>query len=362
MNKTGRVAVATGPHTIEVQELPLPEVKTGGILAKVRLANICGSDVKTFKLGQSPIGYGLGHEFVAEIQEIGDGVKTDYAGKPVKVGDRIVLPYFITCHTCTPCHEGDFQNCTNAYIHMPQKVDEWPYFGAAFASHFYVHPDHAFYKVPDNLPDKVVVGANCAVSEVYGAILKQLKVNADDTVLVQGSGGLGLFGMAICHEIGAKVIAIDSVDNRLEMAKRFGADLVIDMKEHPTIEERLAITSAFTNGVGVSKVLEVTNNPEAEYEGIQHLATRGKYAVVGNNMAGHTAIFDPGTVCRKSLTMYGILRYDSPVLLKSLEFLSANMDKYPFDELSPEEYPLDDVQRVMELAIEQKIIRACLKP
>lgn len=362
MSRTGRVAVAAGPHTIEIQEHELPEVQPGGILAKIRLANICGSDVKTFKLGQSPIGYGLGHEFVAEIEEIGAGVETDYAGNSVHVGDRIVLPYFITCHSCGPCHEGDFQNCENAYIHMPQKVSEWPYFGSAFASHFYVHPHHEFYKVPDNVPDKVVVGANCAVSEVYGAILKQLRVKAGDTVLVQGCGGLGLFGMAICHELGAKVIAIDSVDDRLAMAKRFGADLVIDMKEHPTVEERVAITNEYTGGVGTTKVLEVTNNPEAENEGIQHIAVRGKYAVVGNNMVGHTAMFDPGTVCRKSITMYGVLRYDAPVLQKSLEFLSANMDKYPFDELSPEEYPLDDVQRIMDLAIDQKIIRACLKP
>lgn len=362
MANKGKVAVAAGYRKIEFREHELPEVRAGGILTKIRLANICGSDVKAYVSNGTAPGLGLGHEFVAEILELGAGVTKDYADVPVKVGDRIVLPYFLSCGECNPCIKGDYQNCTHAYDHMPQRWDEWPYFGNAFGTHFYVHPGHKFYKVPDNLDDKIVVGANCAVSQVYGAIDKQLDVNDHDTVVIQGLGGLGLYATAICRERGAKVIAIGKRKNRIEMAKRFGACVVIDVDKHPTVEERVALIQQLTGGKGATKCIEVAGDVDAENEGIQHLGLYGKYAIIGNNTPGHLGSFDPGMVCRRAQTLYGILRYDYPVLKKSIDFLAATVDKYPYEELCPVPYPLDDIQEIMEKAANKEIVRPCLKP
>ena len=231
----GKVACIIENRKLQIMEHDLPEVERGAVLVKVRLSNVCGSDVKMWAgtgnhSGRLAI---IGHEYVGEIYELGEGVECDFAGNPVKVGDRVVSPYQISCMKCSACLEGHIDQCVSAYKYNHLGPDDWPYFTGTHATHYYLQPNKFFYKVPDDVDDRIIAGANCAISQVYCG-LDLIDVKLGETVLIQGAGGLGLYASAIAKERGATVIVVDILAERLELAKRFGADYTININDFPT--------------------------------------------------------------------------------------------------------------------------------
>lgn len=360
----GRIAYfqPDGKVGIVTRELPRPEA--GAMLVRVLSTNVCGSDVKNWK-GGGPVGVGgnscQGHEFIGRVERLGEGVKTDYAGQNVQVGDRVVAAYFITCEQCAACRQGRYDQCENAYLHLGKSPEEFPYFSGTFATHYYIHPRQHFFKVPDTLPDDLAAGANCAFSQVYYG-LERAQLTAGETLLVQGAGGLGLYAAAIAKEKGARVIAIDGVAERLELAKRFGVDDVINMADYPELEDRELAVRELTDDNGPQVALEVTGIAGAFEEGIRHLAVMGRYLVVGINSFAVSAVISPGYITRKSLTVYGVVRYPPEYLHKSLQFLDACRSKYPFDEFSSTTFGLDELEEALRQSADRAVTRAVIRP
>src|SRR5438093_11663288 len=118
-------------------------------MLRVYRANVCGSVLLIYHhLSVALRDIAMGHEFVAEVEQLGDGLTTDSAGAPLSVGDRVVVVYFHTCHHCPACDRGDFNMCFNALASMAQRPEVAPHFHGAFATHFYLDPGQYFYKVP----------------------------------------------------------------------------------------------------------------------------------------------------------------------------------------------------------------------
>lgn len=362
----GKIAFFEGNKKFGLVQKELPQAEEGAVLVKVLCTNICGSDVKNWK-GTSSVGAVAGkptcqgHEFVGEICQLGKGVETDSMGQTVKVGDRIAAPYYITCGKCGPCKAGRYDLCENAYIHLGSSPNEWPYFGGTFATHYYLYPNQKFYKVPDGVPDELAVGANCAFSQVYYG-LERGGLKAGETLLIQGAGGLGLYASAIAREKGARVIIMDGVKERLELAKRFGADTVININEVNTLEEREKLVKELTDGRGVELALEVTGFAGAFEEGLHHLAVMGRYVVIGINSTAVSAAVSPGYITRKALTVYGVVRYLPEYLYKSLQFLDKYQDKYPFNDFSERTFALEELEEALNLSADKKITRAIIRP
>ena len=361
----GKIAFFAGGKKFGLVEEDLPKPEKDAVLVKVLLTNICGSDVKNWK-GSSSVGISdkpscQGHEFVGEIYELGENIKEDSLGRPVKVGDRVAAPYFITCGECSPCKKGRYELCENAYIHLGLNPADAPHFGGTFATHYYLFPKQKFYKVPDNVSNELAVGVNCAFSQVYYG-LDRIRLEAGETLLIQGAGGLGLYASAIAKERGAKVIVMDGVKSRLEMAKRFGADEVIDITEVKELEAREALVKELTGGKGVDCAMEVTGFAGAFDEGIRHLAVMGRYAVIGINATAVSADIHPGYITRKALEVYGVVRYLPDYIDRSLNFISEYQDKYPFNEFSDRTFSLDELGEALQLSYDKKITRAIIDP
>lgn len=360
----GKIVFFEGEKKFGFAEEPIPKVEDGAVLVKVLCTNICGSDVKNWK-GSSAATAGSkpscqGHEFVGEIFKLGKGVETDSMGQPVKIGDRIVAPYFITCGECKACRAGRYDLCENAYIHLGTDPSEWPHFGGTFASHYYIYPEQMFYKVPDSVPNELAVGVNCAFSQVYYG-LERAGLEAGETLVIQGAGGLGLYASAIAKEKGAKVIVIDGVKERLDLARRFGADHTIDISEVRELSEREELVRELTGG-GADVALEVTGFAGAFDEGIRHLGVMGRYIVIGINSTAVSAEISPGYITRKALTVFGVVRYLPEYLHKSLEFLEKYQDKYPFKEFSERKFSLDEIGEALQMSADRKITRAIIVP
>lgn len=239
-----RAAVFVGPkQPFDLREYPVPDPKPGAAIVKLRLTNVCGSDLHMWRgdgaSNMPPGGRVLGHEMVGEVYALGEGVTTDSVGRPLKEGDRIVYTYFYPCRRCWACTSGRFAICPNRANHYKELADQWPHLNGGLADFYYLRPGHFAFKVPDELPDEMVAPCNCALSQVIYS-LRQANFAFGDTLVVQGAGGLGLYAIAVARDMGAeRVIAIDALPDRLALARSFGADATVSLDEYPTPEARV---------------------------------------------------------------------------------------------------------------------------
>jgi len=224
----GKIAFMPAAHTLEFHEYEVSQVQPGWTLLEVTQSNVCGSELHVWK-GEFMAGRGMmpGHELAGRVAALGGGVSRDCAGAPIKPGDRIAPVYFRVCYRCRNCVSGNHAACLNPLPGNPHP-DHPPHFTAGFSTHYFIRPEQIFYRVPDNVPDEVAASANCAMSQVFWA-LDRGRIGYGDSLVVQGAGGLGLHAIAIARARGAYVIAIDGVDGRLNHARRFGADEIIDI-------------------------------------------------------------------------------------------------------------------------------------
>lgn len=359
---TGRLVYLTEPETLELREYEVPEPDPDTVLTDIVRANVCGSELHIWR-GHHPAVRDavLGHEALCRVRELGEGVETDSAGRPVEPGDLVAPVYFITCQECYACQHGEFNRCQNGLRHWAKSPDEPPHFHGTFATHYFIHPDQYFYRVPDGLDESIAAGANCALSQVMFG-LDEVGLEYGDTLVVQGAGGLGLNAVAYANERGAETIVIEGVDGRIERAAAFGADHVVDFREHDTVEARAERVRELTGGVGADVGIEVAGTPDAFAEGVELLRDGGRYLEIGNISPGHTTDFDPGTLTRKSVSITAVLRYDPWYLGRALDFLDENADAYPYGDLVDAEFDLVDVDEALARSDGREVTRAALVP
>ncbi|MDQ0338138.1 threonine dehydrogenase-like Zn-dependent dehydrogenase [Caldalkalibacillus uzonensis] len=356
----GTVAAMIEPMKMEYQEYDIPYPERGAVILKVTRTNVCGSELHIWRGHHPTKKQGvLGHEMVGRILRIGEGVETDYAGQLIKEGDRVAAVYYQTCRKCEACLRGEFPLCENAYYFWNKSPVDKPHFHGSFATHYYVHPNQYFYKVPDNVPDIVAASANCALSQVYYGLSKA-QLTYGETVVIQGAGGLGLNAAAVAKEHGATVIIIDSVETRLKHAKDFGADYTINLNEYNTVEKRAEYIRSLTHGKGADVGLEVSGVPDAFSEGIHLIRPGGRYVSIGNVSPGQITAFDPGLLTRKSIMILPVVRYEPWYLHKALNFLSKTIDKYPFEKMIDAEFEFGNIQDALDKSASRQVTRASI--
>ncbi len=369
MVEKGRAAVYKEfGQPMEIKEYPVPEPEPGAILIKVSRANICGSDLHQWRgdlnltaLG-APLPAILGHEMTGTVAKLGEGVLTDSAGEPLAVGDRVVYRYFRPCGHCRACLRGEDAACPIAPLAVVSPCEEPPHFLGGFADYYYLRPNQTVLKVPDDLTDDMVAPANCALSQViYG--LERVGFSFGETIAIQGAGGLGIYATAVAKDMGAeKVIVIDGIDERLELAKAFGADELIDIREIKTPTERWLKVKELTGGWGADVVAELVGFPHVIPEGIDMLGNGGRYLEIGNVSFGLTYEAEPCRLVIYNRSIIGVSQYPASSLQKALDFLSRAKDKYPFDKILARSYPLEEVERAFEDQEKGLVTRATIVP
>lgn len=343
----GRAAVTTGDSGVpmEMHEYPVRAPEAGEILVRVTTAMICGSDLHMWRgevpwFQKSP---GIqGHEMVGVVEQLGPGRDRDTLGRPLQPGDRVAYAYFIPCGECPACLSGT-TGCPNRYrTRNPYTVAERPFLGA-YADHYYVLPGQWIFKVPSGLADALVAPVNCALAQVvYG--LHQIRVWLGDTVVVQGAGGLGLYTVAVARDMGAgRVVAIDGVPERLELARAFGADATVNIRETTTAAERVRIVRELTDGQGADLCVEVVGLPGVVQEGLEMLRVGGRYLWMGNIVPGAETRIIPHDAVRQPKAILGVLAYDRWVIPRALDWLDRAQHRYPLDQLVSQSYPLERI-------------------
>ncbi len=246
---TMRAAVFRGPGDIAITEVPRPHAGPGEAIIRVTLTTICGTDVHILK-GEYPVQPGLvvGHEPVGVIDELGPGV-TGY-----EIGDRVLVGAITPCGQCHACLVGRPAQCGHGSGY--EAIGGWRFgntIDGAQAEYLLVPFAQAnLARIPDGLTDEqVVLLADIASTGFSGA--ESGRVRIGDTVVVFAQGPIGLCATAGAKLMGAaRVIGVEGDLNRAVMARRMGADVVLDPDAVDVVEE----VKRLTGGVGADVAIE----------------------------------------------------------------------------------------------------------
>jgi threonine dehydrogenase-like Zn-dependent dehydrogenase len=339
-----------GKKRVEVEQVPDPKIlNSQDAIVRITSTAICGSDLHLYN-GFIPTmekGDILGHEFMGEVVEVGRGVKS------LKIGDRVVVPFPISCGLCLACQAGLFSVCENsnpnAWIaekllgHSPAGVYGYSHMLGGFAGGQAEYARVPFadvgpLKVPEELTDDQVLFLSDIFPTGYmGA--EMCDIQRGDVVTVWGAGPVGLFAIASAYLLGAeRVIAIDRFEYRLQMAReRAGAAEIINY-EAVSVREALL---EMTGGRGPDKCIDAvgmeahghpvvyaydrakqalmleTDRPIALREAILNCRNGGIVSVIGV-YGGFIDKFPMGSVMNRSLTIRSgqchVQRYMKPLL------------------------------------------------
>ncbi len=362
MSPSARAFVFTGVgEPFQAREFPLPEVEPDAILVRLTVANVCGSDLHGWH-GRTPRSGPtvMGHEMTGRVARLGARVTTDAAGTPLGEGDRIVYSYFYPCRRCDACRAGDPHHCTARRIGAGRsRSDAPPHFTGAYADYYYLGPGHYALRVPDALDDFTVAALNCALAQVvYG--LAQAGFQPGEHVVVQGAGGLGLFATAVARERGAgRVVVLDRIPERLELARAFGADHVLDVGALDTPDARAKAVRDLTGGGG-HVTLELVGHPAAIPEGLAMTRAEGRYVVIGNIAPDQTLPFNPAWLVHLNRRMIGVGGYQAWALRRGLELLERTHARYPYRAILSHRFPLEQINEAFAHAAEGKAVRTAL--
>lgn len=362
--KTGRAAVYDAPNTpFEVKEYPVREALPNEVLVRITMSTICRSDIHSY-LGHrpNPCPGILGHEIVGVIEQIGGNLKHDMRGDDLLVGGRVTWTEFF--------HEG-----ASYYrdIHdMPQKsegirkyghdlVTKDPHFLGGFADYCYIQPGTGILNLPIELSDEEAAPLNCGVATMI-SVTEAAKIGMGDTVVVQGLGLLGLYGCAIAKSRGARrVIGIDTVASRLDIAKKFGADTTFDVSVLAE-DELITKVRAECPPDGADVCIEVCGHPNVVSTGIKMLRTGGRYVIGGLVSPNATMMIDGNQILKKMITLKGVHNYHPRQLIQALDFVMANRDRYPFADIIDSKFSLDQLNEAFACADDHSVIRAAIVP
>lgn len=245
-----RGAFMRGLDNMIIKEIPKPTAGKGKVVVSLEYVGICGSDVHYYhngKVGAYEVNlnedYMLGHECAGTVCEVGEGVTS------LKVGDRVCLEPGITDGTCEYCKEGLYNLCPDVVFLATPPVP-------GCNEEFIEFPADYCFKLPDNM--STMEGALIEPLSVGFHAANQGNVGVGDTVVILGSGCIGLVTLLSCKAHGAgKIIVADLVKARLDKALELGADYVINGGEEDTIKRVMELT----DGKGADKVFETAGSP-----------------------------------------------------------------------------------------------------
>ncbi len=357
-----KAAIAYEPMgTVVVEEVDLAKPASGEVLVKLMSSGVCHSDWHILKgeWGTQLFPLILGHEGAGIVDQVGEGVRT------VKPGDHVILSWRTSCGICEMCQKGWPVLCyrspsvsTKATKHGSDQT-----FGKAgslgtFAEYALV-PEVAAVPINHDTPFAQASLVGCGVTTGVGAVINTAKVEPGATVAVFGCGGVGLNCIQGARLANAsQIIAVDMLDNKLEMAKTFGATDVVNASNGDPVEQIMNLTG----GLGVHYAFEAIGLVEAPF--VQSiLCTRKRGVTV---WVGHAPLNTPITIDARALmqektvmaSLYGSARpqIEFPRLLKLYQ-----EGKLMLDELITKEFPLSGANEAFDALGRGEVARSVLK-
>ena len=338
------VKTKKGPG-IEIIDLAIPEVGEADILLKVHAGSLCGSDVHIYEWTPGyewmPLPLTIGHEFSGEVFKVGAKVAT------IAAGDRVTAMPMMPCSRCSLCQVGKGESCLNR-LSLGLRTH------GVFAEYVRLTAGATLFKLPENLSFEAA-----ALCEPLCVALKAIDLSAiklGEKAAVLGPGPIGLLTLQLLKAAGASLImmagtAADS--RRLEIARKLGADVIIEVEEEDPVEKAMKLT-----GAGFDFVFEASGNPKSVSEGLNMVRPGGKVILIGIHSG--PAQFNPTELVRGKKSMIGAYGYEPETWQRALALLSSQRVKV--EEMITHRVPLAEAQRGFELASKREAAKVLFIP
>lgn len=356
--KTARVAVLTDLKKFEVKEYPIPEVGDDDILIKVEGCGVCGTDAHEFKNDPfSLIPVALGHEGTGEIVKMGKNVRADSAGKPLKIGDKVVTCMIFKDNPDITMFDLNKQNVGGADVYglLP---DDDIHLNGWFSDYIFVRGGSTIFNVSDHDLDSRILIEPCAVLVHAVERAKTTGIlRFNSRVVVQGCGPIGLICIAVLRTMGIEnIVAVDGNDQRLEFAKRMGANATVNFMNHKGIDALAGAVKDAFGGYLSDFAFQCTGSPVAHSNIYKFIRNGGGLCELGFFINGGDATINPHfDLCSKEITLVGSWVYTLRDYATTFDFLKrANAIGLPMKELITHRFGLDEMNEALETNLAQK--------
>src|ERR1700757_4064536 len=333
--------VLHGADDMRTELRPVPQPGPGEVILKVKVASICGTDIKVLHrtLQGQPAGeFIMGHEYAGTVAALGPGVDE------FQIGDRVAVEVHKGCERCENCIKGWYTSCLNygdvAKGHRAKGLT----CDGGFAE-YAVNHINTLYRLPDNLTFEQACMVTTAASPLWAIDLMGGYV-AGETVLILGPGPIGLIAVQLCKALGAeRVILTGTRDSRLEIGKQLGADFTINVREE-NLADRIR---QITHGKGADSVLECAGGPTSMQEALENVKRGGRIGVV----AWYTGPvhMDMNLAVRSNVRIYAARGEGGMNSGRSLALMSAG--KLDAAALITHRFALDDVHEAFRTYVDR---------
>jgi threonine dehydrogenase-like Zn-dependent dehydrogenase len=299
-----RGVVFTGERQLELMDFADPTPGPGEVVVEMKASGMCGSDLHQYRRPKSGGASGglpvasepviAGHEPCGVVAAVGPGVPEAQA----QIGQRVMVHHYKGCTVCGHCRSGWSQLCQE----VPVKV----YGNNAHGGHakYILVPAFTLVPLPDELSFTTGAAVSCGTGTAYGA-LRRLRVSGNDTIAIFGQGPVGLSATQLASAMGARVIALDIGEERLDRAKDFGAAETVN----PRSNDPVGAIKDLTHGYGADFTLDTSASPEGRIAAVRGAKVWGTCCFVGER--NNVTIDVSADMLRKQLTIVASWTFSS---------------------------------------------------
>jgi len=327
-----KAAMLYGVNDLRIEDIEVPEVKAGEVLVKVKAATTCGTDLKIFKRGYVEKVIRLptvfGHEWAGEVVEVGEELEWPKKGMRVRAGNSAA------CLHCRMCQKGKYNLCENMI---------WLW--GAYAEYIKV-PARMVLVNMQEVPERISY-EEAAITEPLACVLhgvEEAGVKLGDVVTIVGAGPIGLLHLLTAKKMGAaRIISIDLVEERLNFAKKLGADETINAGEENVVER----VQQLTNGYGADVVIEAIGLPVTWEQALKLVRKGGSVLEFGGCPPGTEIEIDTELLHYGEVTVRGAFHATPLHFKKALNLIaSRTIDVRP---LVTRKMTLDKIKEAFEI-------------
>ena len=349
--------VCHAPKDYRVERIARPVAGPRELVIRIGACGICASDCKCFSGAKMFWGGGNapswvkapvipGHEFFGYVEDIGEGAAEHFG---VAVGDRVIAEQIVPCERCRYCRSGKYWMCEvhNIFGFQRDVAD------GGMAQYMRIPSTALVHKIPADmsLEDAAIIEPlACAIHAVTRG-----DIQLDDVVVIAGAGPIGLMMVQVARlKTPRKLVVIDMVPQRLDLARRYGADVVVN----PRDEDALAIVRALTNGYGCDVYIEATGSPSGAVQGLDLIRKLGRF--VEFSVFGHDTTVDWSIIGdRKELDIRGahLGPYCYPIAIDLLARGLATSKG-----IVTHDYPLEQWNEAIVVANSLDSVKVLMKP
>src|SRR5919106_1643512 len=322
-----RAALFYGPRDVRLENVDEPRAAAGEVIVKVEVALTCGTDLKTFQRGHpvllkrfpSP----FGHEFAGTVTEVGGGVDG------FRPGTRVVAANSAPCHECFYCHAGETNLCENLDL-----------LNGAYAEYIKIPPAIArqnLLVIPDCLSFKEAAFCEPLACVLHG--LEAVPLRSGDHAAILGAGSIGLLLVQVCKQVGAHVVLISRSASKLELARKLGADAVIELESARSNEG--VIRQFTTHGQGVELAIEAVGRPELWELAVALIRKGGHALLFGGCEPGTSVTFETKLLHYGERKLIGVFHHTPKAIRRALSLIASR--QLQLDPLITDTLPLADL-------------------